>query len=150
MRAFALMLGAIGGLAAFASRAEPVATRSPRVNYMVNCQGCHLPDGRGLPGKVPAMQGFLASFLEVPGGREYLARVPGVANSTLGDADLAALMNWLILEMGPAVSVDFTPYSAQEIGALRKDRLQDVNSARAMLVAQMPAGSLSARQPGKR
>ena len=84
------------------------------------------------------MKGFLANFLTVPGGREYLARVPGVANSTLSDADLAALMNWLIPEMGPSVPLAFKPYSAQEIGALRRNRLQDVNSARAALVAHMP------------
>lgn len=149
MRGLAVLLGTIGGLVAIAGQAQPSATRSPRVNYMVNCQGCHLPNGQGLPGKVPAMQGFLAKFLTVPGGREYLARVPGVANSTLSDADLAALMNWLIPEMGPGVPADFKPYSAQEIGALRKDRLQDVNSARATLVAKMPTNSLSFRQLNK-
>ena len=35
------------------------------------------------------MAGFVARFLQVPGGREYLARVPGVATAALSDADLA-------------------------------------------------------------
>lgn len=104
-----------------------------------------------MPGKVPAMNGLLAKFVTVPGGREYLARVPGVANSKLGDADLAALMNWLIPEMGPAVPADFKPYSAKEIGELRRSRLQDVNSVRAALIARMPNETrLLQKQPNTR
>src|SRR5215207_2278697 len=30
-----------------------VSRYSPRVNYALHCQGCHLPDGSGMPGKVP-------------------------------------------------------------------------------------------------
>lgn len=92
-----------------------------------------------MPGAVPTMKGFVANFLTVPGGREYLARVPGVANSTLSDEDLAALMNWLIPEMGPHLTTEFKPYTSQEIRKLRRMRLQDVNSARAALVDEMPA-----------
>lgn len=137
MRGKILFVGALCGVAAIAVNAHPMATRSPRVNYMLNCQGCHLPDGRGMPGTVPNMKGFVGNFLTVPGGREYLARVPGVANSTLDDEDLAALMNWLIPEMGPSVPGGFKPYTAQEIGKLRKMRLQDVNSERAALLEGM-------------
>lgn len=150
MRGLVILAGAICGLFAFAGVAQTTAPRSPRVNYMLNCQGCHLPDGRGIPGTVPVMKGFLANFLTVPGGREYLAQVPGVANSTLSDADLAALMNWLIPEMGPTIPSDFKPYSAKEIGALRRNRLQDVNSARAALVTQMSTSSSSHLQPNTR
>lgn len=141
MRYCAALVGAIAGLSAFAVLAQPGASRSPRVNYMTNCQGCHLPNGEGMTGKVPAMRGFLANFLTVPGGREYLVQVPGVANSTLGDAELAAMMNWLIPEMGPSIPAEFKPYSAGEIGALRKKRLQDVNSMRADLIAKMPGST---------
>lgn len=127
----------MGGTAAAAAAQSP-APRSPRVNYMTHCQGCHLPGGEGMTGKVPAMHGFVANFLVVPGGREYLVRVPGTANSTLSDLDLAALLNWLVLAMGPAVPADFKPYTAEEVGALRRHRLQDVQSARAALIARMP------------
>ena len=145
MRSFLILAGTICGFAALGGMAQSAAPRSPRVNYMTNCQGCHLPGGQGMPGKVPAMKGFLGKFLTVPGGREYLARVPGVANSTLNDDDLATLMNWLVPEMGPAIPSTFTPYSAQEIGALRRNRLQNVNSVRTALVAQMNSSSTSRR-----
>ncbi|WP_207759249.1 c-type cytochrome [Sandarakinorhabdus cyanobacteriorum] len=135
-----VLLAALVGLVAFVA---PVAAqslqRAPRINYMTNCQGCHLPSGEGMAGKVPPMRGQLANFLLVPGGREFLVRVPGVANSTLNDADLAALMNWLVPAMGPALPQPFKPYTAQEVGALRRMRLQDVRAARNALIQKMPA-----------
>ena len=42
----------------------------PRVDYMLQCQGCHRADGSGSPGAVPDLRGSLARFLTVPGGRE--------------------------------------------------------------------------------
>jgi mono/diheme cytochrome c family protein len=147
VRSLAILVGAICGWLAFVDMAQSATPRSPRVNYMTNCQGCHLPNGQGMPGKVPAMKGFVTNFLTVPGGREFLVRVPGVANSTLSDADLAALMNWLIPEMVPPKPSSFKPYSAQEIGALRRNRLQDVHTARAALVAQMPSSITQPQQP---
>lgn len=137
MRLAAAAICIVAGITTTVSFAQPGGTRSPRVNYMTNCQGCHLPNGDGMVGKVPPMRGFVANFLTVPGGREFLARVPGVANSTLDDAALAALMNWLIPTMGPSVPAGFKPYSPEEIHALRRARLQDVNSARAALITEM-------------
>src|SRR5262249_48882191 len=62
---------------------------APSVEYALNCQGCHRADGIGTPGSVPPLAGSVARFLTVPGGREYLVRVPGVAQAPLDDAALA-------------------------------------------------------------
>ena len=117
------VLGAVplSVVVAAAAKGEPSsrAPRTPRINYVLHCQGCHLPDGSGVPGKVPAMRGHLARFLQVPGGREYIVQVPGVSTSKLSDADTAVLMNWLVREMGPSVPADFQPYSTSEITGLR-------------------------------
>ncbi len=64
---------------------DPTATR---LNYMLNCQGCHATDGRGL-NDIPTMADFVGNFLSVDGGRAYLVQVPGSANSLLSDQDLA-------------------------------------------------------------
>jgi hypothetical protein len=109
-------------------------TRTPRINYMLHCQGCHLPDGSGLPHRVPTMRGQLARFLAVPGGREYIVQVPGVSTSKLSDGDTAALMNWLVREMGPAVPADFRPYTAAEVTALRTKWLNRPAPVRAALM----------------
>ena len=56
---------------------------------MLHCQGCHGPDGSGAPGAVPDFHNQVGKFLLVPGGREYLIRVPGVSQSELNDARVA-------------------------------------------------------------
>ena len=62
--------------------AGSVSAESPQVHYMLHCQGCHLADGRGVPGKIPGLS-EMGSFLTVPGGRAYLVQVPGTAQAPL-------------------------------------------------------------------
>ncbi|WP_157218027.1 c-type cytochrome [Flavisphingomonas formosensis] len=129
------------GLSVLLSAAAPdmPPARSPRVNYALNCQGCHLPDGSGMPGKVPNMRGRLADFLRVEGGREYIVQVPGAANSKLSDADTARLMNWLVQEMGPSLPADFRPYSTREVADLRAHWLRNPADIRTRLIARIDA-----------
>ena len=128
---------AAGLAAALLLPATALAGQSPRVNYMLNCQGCHLPDGRGMSGKVPDLRGELPRFLEVPGGREFVVQVPGTANSKLSDADTADLLNWLIKEMGASDAAPFQHYTEAEVRRLRMQRLQNVAPVRAGLVEQI-------------
>jgi len=114
------------------------AAGTPEIDYMLHCQGCHRADGGATPGSVPALDGFVARFLTVPGGREYLVRVPGSAQSALGDEDLADLLNWLVARFGPADDAGrAAPYTAVEITHWRAVPLVDVEQTRADLVAQM-------------
>lgn len=123
-------------LAGLAAAADPAQARSPQTNYVLHCQGCHLPDGSGMPGRVPPMKGAVAKFLAVPDGRAFLVQVPGVAKSRLSDAETAALMNWMLAALDPAhVPPDFEPYSAEEVGRLRADPETAVLDRRAALVA---------------
>jgi mono/diheme cytochrome c family protein len=80
-----------------------------RVNYMLNCQGCHTPDGSGFPDKgVPSLKGFMGKFLRVSGGREFLIQVPGAAQSTLNSAQLAEMTNWMLTTFDPgSMTADF-------------------------------------------
>jgi hypothetical protein len=78
----------------------------------------------------------------VSGGREYLIRVPGSAQSPLDDAELAALLNWLIERFGPPeVAASFTPFTAEEVTRVRTPPLTDVQSVRNDLVRRMAARS---------
>ncbi|MBI2970294.1 MAG: cytochrome c [Gammaproteobacteria bacterium] len=115
--------------------ADAVHDARARQNYMLNCQGCHLPDGSGSPGSVPNLRVSLDDLLRAPGGRDFLIRVPGAANSALDDEQLAEVMNWMLLNFTrdpPAGGL--TPYSAEEVGRLRKDVLVDVNTVRAAIL----------------
>lgn len=107
--------------------------------YMLQCQGCHRPDGTGTSASAPPMAGMAARFLAVPGGREYLGRVPGVATAVLSDAQLAELLNWTLYRFDPTnVPADFKPYTAAEIGALRRRPLRiEAAAVRASLVTEL-------------
>ncbi len=117
------------------ARAWPVvASSGPALDYALNCQGCHRADGTGTPGTVPALAGSVAKFLKVSGGREYLGRVPGVAQAPLDDAALAAVLNWMLGRFDPGdVPSDFRPYTAAEVGGLRADPLTDVTTRKALV-----------------
>ena len=136
-RALFLLLAALPFIAAATAPGGGSSTmgvpRTPRINYALHCQGCHLPDGSGTEGKVPALRGHLARFLSVRGGREYIVQVPGVSTSKLNDADTAALMNWLVREMGPRPPDDFRPYTQSEVAALRARWLNRPGPVRARL-----------------
>lgn len=89
----------------------------------------------------PQLAGSVARFLSVPGGREYLARVPGVATSPLSDAALAEVVNWMLWRFDAGhLPADFVPYDAAEIGRLRAQPLRlEAPQVRAVLLRK--AGS---------
>lgn len=109
-----------------------------RQNYILNCQGCHLPDGSGSEGNVPKMNDFVGYFLHVQGGREFLVQVPGAAGAPISDQELADVMNWMLLNFSNNELPDpFIPYNAAEIGKLRKQPLIDVHQRRAELITEI-------------
>jgi mono/diheme cytochrome c family protein len=112
------------------------ATDPVQFDYMMNCQGCHLPDGAGFPARgVPVIAGNLGNFLRVDGGREFLVQVPGSAQSDLGDAQLAAVLNWMLTTFSAEqLPSDWQPYGAAEVHLLRQSPLIEVGSMRSHLM----------------
>ena len=109
-----------------------------RQNYILNCQGCHLPDGSGSEGSVPKMNDFVGYFLHVPGGREFIVQVPGAAGAPISDQELADVMNWMLLNFSKNELPDqFVPYEADEIAKLRKEPLIDMHHRREELIARI-------------
>jgi hypothetical protein len=114
---------------------------------MLQCQGCHLADGSGSPGAVPDLRGSVARFASISGGREYLVRVPGAAQSPLSDQRLAAVLDWMIREFGPAeAAAAAEPYRAEEIARWRAAPYLEVQSVRRELIRRIEAAS----EPGSR
>jgi cytochrome c553 len=119
----ALLIAAASASAGAQEGSSPAGVENPQrawQNWTLNCQGCHRPDGTGTDATAPSLAGTVARFLSAPGGREYLCRVPGVATSSLGDADLAELMNWILWRFDREhLPANFQPFTAAEIGRLR-------------------------------
>jgi cytochrome c551/c552 len=107
----------------------------PVVNFQLHCMGCHLPDGSGQPGRVPSIRRSLLLFSGFPEGRNYVVRVPGVAQSALSDADTAALLNWMARNLSDVAGAPtFADYSEAEIRGLRHSPLVKVRDIRARLM----------------
>ena len=131
------LLAALSGISLFlwCLSAQAEGMSSPRINYMLHCQGCHLVDGAGTAGKVPALKNEVGRFLHVPGGREFLIQVPGSSQSALTDAEVAAVLNWILENFSSGqLPAGFVPYTASEISRYRQPPLADVSAVRAKLM----------------
>ena len=84
---------------------------------------------------MPSIKDFAGHFLRVEGGREFLIRVPGSANSALDDIELTELLNWMLLEFSAQeLPENYQPLTVEEVGVLRKDPLTEVVHSRQKLV----------------
>jgi mono/diheme cytochrome c family protein len=123
-------------------------SQGPRVAYARNCRGCHLAFGEGISGHVPALRHAVGYLLRRPEGRAYVARVPGVVYSSLSNAELSALLNWMAVEFSAEeLPVDWVPYTTEEIAVLRARPLTEVTLERTrVLKALRDAGTPAAAQ----
>ena len=118
--------------------APPALTPKPQADYMLNCQGCHLPDGTGAAGKVPSLRTSLAPLVRSEAGRRYLVQVPGAAQSALADAELAQVLNWMVRSLSARPPPQFRAFTAQEVAAYRATPLVAVRATRARLLGSEP------------
>lgn len=118
----------------------PALAYQPKVNYQLQCMGCHHGDGAGEPGRVPSIRKTLVSFSALPDGRDFVLRVPGVAQAPLSDADIAALLNWMARNLSDVALPDgFVDYSADEVGRVRHQPLVGVSDVRRQLLERISA-----------
>jgi mono/diheme cytochrome c family protein len=110
--------------------------------YASNCQGCHGECGRSAP-EIPTLAGRVGYFTRIPEGRRYLVQVPNVALNANSDADIAAVLNWLLATYSRAqLPADFQPYTASEVAELRRARIDVAASRRRVIEALVAAGQI--------
>ena len=115
-------------------------------DYARNCQGCHRADGMGAVGAVPRLRRFVGYFTYLPEGRAYIATPPAHMLPHLDDARLAALLNWILETYSPdEVVAGFAPYTAAEVGRLRKEPINAVLEMRGRLLAELQAAGVVPR-----
>jgi mono/diheme cytochrome c family protein len=102
-----------------------------QTQFMIRCGGCHGTLGSSPPTSVPNLRGTAGYFLCTPEGREYIVRLPNVAGAQLTDEKLAAMLNFVAFELGEgSAPKDAKPYTAEEVGPLRKQQLNTVPLAK--------------------
>lgn len=119
--------------------AAPQAVLTPPVqaNYMLNCMGCHLPDGSGAAGKVPSVRESLVSLSMSSAGRRYLVQVPGSSQSPLSNLELAQVLSWMVRNLSArTVPADFADFTAAEVARYRRSPLVNVRATRERLLLQ--------------
>lgn len=120
---------------------------SPKANYIERCGGCHGVDGRSVAELVPDLKHTAGYFLCDEEARAYVARLPNVAFSQISDADLAAMLNYVVFDLGakegqsPEGGSLARPYTATEVGRLRRDALTipDLKAYRLRIVGRLIA-----------
>lgn len=108
-------------------------------NYIQHCAGCHAFDGSGSPENgVPNMKGAVGHFLRLPEGRAFLIQVPGTSQARLNDAEIAELLNWMVVRFSRnEMPAEFTPYSRDEVTRVRAVKLNDVMGTRREIVRRL-------------
>jgi hypothetical protein len=116
---------------------------NPRLDYMLQCQGCHSADGSGKPeAGIPAMLGLAGRFPNDSDARAYLVQVPGVSQAPLDDRAIADLLNWILKRFRVGPNEQTIPaFTEQEVSAYRAREPIDVVATRARLIARQ-------RKPG--
>ena len=116
-----------------------LAGERPRSNFLLHCSGCHRQDGSGSAEHgIPNMRDRVGHFLRLPVGRAFLVQVPGTSQSSLGDAETAELLNWMVVALSPnAVPANLAPYTRDEVARLRASSLDDVAAVRASVVGRL-------------
>jgi len=103
-------------------------------DYLLHCRGCHLPDGQSVPPEVPTLRSVLGELATTAEGRDYILRVPGVAQNSMTDKQLAAVLNWVMTEFNSdTLPKDFSPYNEDEVAEARKNVLTDPLAYRAKI-----------------
>jgi mono/diheme cytochrome c family protein len=118
------------------------------------CTACHMADGVGIPGAFPPIRDRVAKIAALDGGRDYLIAVVtyglmgaievegaqyfGImaGNSGTHDAaDVAAVLNYVVFELGDGKSAGVEPFTAEE-----------VEKAQAAVELKSPAGGGQIRE----
>jgi hypothetical protein len=130
-RRLASMLGLLGICVGSVASGHDVET-----HYRLYCMGCHVFDGSGLEGKVPSIRGTLVPLARHPEGRRFLVQVPGVAQSPLSNADVAALLNWMMLNIAERPAAQpIAAFTEDEVARYRSKRLVAVRATRERVLA---------------
>ena len=110
------------------------AHADPKVDYLLHCSGCHLPDGSSHAPLVPTLHDVIGRMVAKPEGRAYIVRVPGVSQAPINDEKLTEVINWMLTEFNSeTLPKNFKPFTVREVSRARGRILADPLRYRAEL-----------------
>ncbi len=125
-------------LLALSATPVPAGDGKARSDYILRCAGCHGMTGEGtVEGGVPAFPGSVGAIAGLEEGRTYMMHVPGVVGSSLGNDQIAQVMNYVLGEWSDGESPLFTE---EEVARRRAIPVADVVALRRSV-----AGTLESR-----
>ncbi|WP_353301528.1 c-type cytochrome [Sessilibacter corallicola] len=110
-------------------------SNSARINYLLNCQGCHSADGKGSAGGAPDMTLYGKEFLQSAPGRRFFIQVPGSSNSSLSNLELADVLNFIaseLIQYNEAIQ-----FTETEVEQYRGTKISNVVETRNQLILEL-------------
>jgi hypothetical protein len=137
-------------LAGAAPAPAPLPAMKPlpwgQAHYYEGCGGCHGLEGISAKREVPVLRDSVGAFLCSAAGRRYIIQLPNVAFANMDDRTLAETMNFVVFGLGrDSVPAGARPYSAAEVGSLRRFPLKNQPLAR-MREAVLNEGAAGCRK----
>lgn len=125
-----------------AGAATPSLSRA-QTAYAESCGGCHGLQGLSARDLVPQLRDRAGYFLCTSAARAYVVHLPNVAYASRSDEDLADLLNFMAFDLGGASAPRVaTPYTAEEVGRLRRERhaYRSLRAERKAIVSNLGKG----------
>lgn len=106
-----------------------------KANYLLRCSGCHGTTGAGtVEGGIPPFPGFVGPLVADDAGRTYVMHVPGVVGSSLSDAEIAAVLNYIVDAWSDGRPA---PFTTAEVVRRRAEPMPDLIAYRRAIVARL-------------
>ena len=124
----AIAVGSLAALSLIPANANAAPPRTARTNYLEYCGGCHGLQGYSAGNRIPTLRGRAGYFLCNSLSRDYAARLPNVVFTNISNNELAALLNYVMFEIGAATApANAQPYRADELARTRREPLTTID-----------------------
>jgi len=114
--------------------------RSGASFFIQHCSGCHGlgGDGGSVTSGIPRFQDSVGAFADDDEGRTYVLHVPGVANTSLDDEEIAAVLNYVMTRWGgKSLPDNYRAFTREEVARRRQYAISDVVALRRKVVARL-------------
>ncbi|MBL4673350.1 MAG: hypothetical protein JKX81_13920 [Arenicella sp.] len=135
----ALLLTPSFNITAIAQEPYVYNSNAGKINYMLQCQGCHKASGEGVEGSIPDMSVHGINMLSSERGRQFFVAVPGSSQSPLSDQHLADVLNYISIDLLESAKNNrgVSLFDTLEVAKYRGIKMKDVAKERAQIISDI-------------